>query len=189
MKQTLSSNIPFVLFGKASLKPVPNFDCDCNFFPMNSSPSGKEILNTTEFRCEQFLALLFIQTSLNKPELHITVRKRFKQSTFRATTNFPAKRRLRNERKISILMTRHYPDLGSASDWLKQISRAARPIRIEILRSCFQTSFYGESSSGVTRCQLFSQGSSVHAEQGRKLHKLPSNCFRCLASHNVHNFR
>ena len=26
-------------------------------------------------------------------------------------------------------MTRHYPDLGSASDWLSQISRAARPIR------------------------------------------------------------
>ena len=24
---------------------------------------------------------------------------------------------------------RHYPDLGSASDWLKQISHAARPIR------------------------------------------------------------
>ena len=29
----------------------------------------------------------------------------------------------------SILMTRHYPDLGSASDWLNQISHAARPIR------------------------------------------------------------
>ena len=26
-------------------------------------------------------------------------------------------------------MTRHYPDLGSASDWLKQISQAAQPIR------------------------------------------------------------
>ena len=25
-------------------------------------------------------------------------------------------------------MTRHYPDLGSASDWLNQISHAARPI-------------------------------------------------------------
>ena len=29
----------------------------------------------------------------------------------------------------SILMTRHYSDLGSASDWLNQISHAARPIR------------------------------------------------------------
>ena len=26
-------------------------------------------------------------------------------------------------------MTRHYPDLGSASDWLNQISHMARPIR------------------------------------------------------------
>ena len=34
---------------------------------------------------------------------------------------FPAKRRLRNERKNSIVMTRHYPDLGGASDWLNQI--------------------------------------------------------------------
>ena len=26
------------------------------------------------------------------------------------------------------LMTLHFPDLGSASDWLNQISQAARPI-------------------------------------------------------------
>ena len=37
-----------------------------------------------------------------------------KQATFRDdTTGFPAKWRLRNERRNSILMTRHYPDLGS----------------------------------------------------------------------------
>ena len=36
---------------------------------------------------------------------------------------------LRNERWNSILMTRLYPDLGSASDWLKKIFHAARPIR------------------------------------------------------------
>ena len=29
----------------------------------------------------------------------------------------------------SILMTRHYPDLSKASDWLRQISHEARPIR------------------------------------------------------------
>ena len=28
-----------------------------------------------------------------------------------------------------MLMTYHYPDLGSACDWLNQISQAARPIR------------------------------------------------------------
>ena len=37
-----------------------------------------------------------------------------KQPTFRnATTGFPAKRRLRNEHKNSILITRHHPDLVS----------------------------------------------------------------------------
>ena len=42
-----------------------------------------------------------------------------KQPTFRyATTVFAAKWRLRNERRNSILMTCHYPDLGSASDCL-----------------------------------------------------------------------
>ena len=35
----------------------------------------------------------------------------------------------RSERLNSILMTWHYRELGSASDWLKQISLAARPIR------------------------------------------------------------
>ena len=41
-----------------------------------------------------------------------------------ATTGFPAKWHLRKERRNSILMKRHYPDLGSASDWLNQISHA-----------------------------------------------------------------
>ena len=53
-----------------------------------------------------------------------------KQPTFRdATTGFFAKWRLRNERRNSILMTRHYPDLVNASYWLNQISLATRPIR------------------------------------------------------------
>ena len=47
-----------------------------------------------------------------------------KQPTFGdATTGFPAKWRLRNEPRNSILMTCHYQDLGSASDWLNQISQ------------------------------------------------------------------
>ena len=64
---------------------------------------------------------------------------------------------------------RHYADLGSASDWLNQISRATRPIRstsqiwvvtrhqygISALVS--QTSFGGETSGSVAKCRLFSQ--------------------------------
>ena len=43
-----------------------------------------------------------------------------KQPTFRdATGDLPAKWRLRNKRRNSILMTRHSPDLGGASDWLE----------------------------------------------------------------------
>ena len=70
-------------------------------------------------------------------------------------------------------MTRHYPDLGSASDWLNQISHAARPIRsttqiwvvkrhqygISALVS--QTPFGGETSGSVVKCRLFSQASGV----------------------------
>ena len=58
-------------------------------------------------------------------------------------------------------MTRHYPDLGSASDWLNQISHAARPIRSTthiwvVTRHQYgisplvsQTSFGGEQMSAV----------------------------------------
>ena len=46
-----------------------------------------------------------------------------------AMTGFPPKWRLRNDSRNSILMTCHYPCLGSANDWLKQISHAARPVR------------------------------------------------------------
>ena len=70
-------------------------------------------------------------------------------------------------------MTRHYPDLSSASDWLNQIYHAARPIRsttqiwvvtrhqygISALVS--QTSFGGETSGSVAKCWLFSQARSA----------------------------
>ena len=66
-------------------------------------------------------------------------------------------------------MTHHYPDLDSASDWLKQISHVVRPIKstaqifvvtrhqygISALVS--QTSFRGETSGGVMKSRLFSQ--------------------------------
>ena len=74
-----------------------------------------------------------------------------KQPTFHdATTGFPAKWRLRNDYRNSILMTRHYSHLGSASDWLNQISHAARPIR---------------STTQIAKCRLFSQASKWWAGQ------------------------
>ena len=66
-------------------------------------------------------------------------------------------------------MTRHNSDLGSASDWLKQIFHVAKPIRsttqiwavtrhqygISTLVS--QTSFRGKTRGVVAKCQLFSE--------------------------------
>ena len=93
-----------------------------------------------------------------------------KQPTFGgATPGFPAKWRLRNWRRNSILMTRHYPDQGSASDWSCRVGNLIQPIRsatqvwvvkrhqygISALVS--QTSFGGETSGSVAKCRLFSQ--------------------------------
>ena len=53
-----------------------------------------------------------------------------KQPTFGdATTGFPAKWHLRNERRNSILMTPHYPDLCSAFDWSCRVGNLIQPIR------------------------------------------------------------
>ena len=93
-----------------------------------------------------------------------------KQTTFRdATGGFPAKWRRRNERRNS----RHYTDLGNASDWLMQISQTARPIRsttqiwvvtrhqygISALIS--QTLFRGKTTDGVAKFRLFSQANCL----------------------------
>ena len=70
--------------------------------------------------------------------------------------------------KASILMTHHYPDLGSVFDCLKQISYTARPIRsttqIWVVMSSVwnfyvasQTLPCGETIGGLAKCRLFSQ--------------------------------
>ena len=81
---------------------------------------------------------------------------------------FPAKWRLRNERRNSILMTRQYPDLGSVSDWLKRISRATRQIRSTsqirvvmrheygILRSFLRRHFAGKTVVASRMSAVFS---------------------------------
>ena len=90
-----------------------------------------------------------------------------KQATFRR------KWHLRNECRNSILMTCHYPGLGSTFDWLKQISHVAQLIRgttqiwirmhhqygISVLIS--QMSFRRETRSGAPKCQLFSWASCL----------------------------
>ena len=95
-----------------------------------------------------------------------------KQPTFyAASTGFPAKWRLRNERRDSVLLTRYYPDLGSVSDRSWRVRNLPQPIRsttqtwlvthhqygFSALVS--QTSFREETSGDVAKCRLFRQAS------------------------------
>ena len=97
-----------------------------------------------------------------------------KQPTFGdATTAFPTKWRLRNERRNSILMTRHYTDLSSASDWSCCVGNLIQPVRSAtqiwvvtpnqygIFALVSQMSFGGETNGSVTKCLLFSQATLV----------------------------
>ena len=70
------------------------------------------------------------------------------------------------------MMTRHCPDLGSASDWFNQIPHAARPIRstpqIWVVRRhqygisalISRTSIGGKTSDSVAKCRMFSQSTT-----------------------------
>ena len=101
-----------------------------------------------------------------------------KQPTFRdVPTGFPAKLRVRNERRNSILKKRHYPDLGSASDRSCRVGNFLQPIRSTtaiwvvtrnqyvIFAFISQTSFRRETSDGVAKCCLFSQARNILIER------------------------
>ena len=93
--------------------------------------------------------------------IFLKLRNLRKQPTFcNATTGFPTKWRLRNERRNFIAMTCHYPDPDSASDWLKQISHMARPIRIssrnwEILFTLMDRMITNDILSRVQRLYMY----------------------------------
>ena len=77
---------------------------------------------------------IMLYTNLSRKRLSSQFIKPFcslrEESTFPdAITGFPATWRPTNGRSNSIRMTRHYPDLGSGSVWLKQISHPDRTIR------------------------------------------------------------
>ena len=104
---------------------------------------------------------------LSVPSLTCSLRK---QPTFGdVTTGFPAKWLLRNDRRNSTLMGRHYPDLGSASDWSCRVGNLFQPIisttqilvvtphQYGISEVISQTSFGGETTGSVANCRLFSQ--------------------------------
>ena len=66
-----------------------------------------------------------------------------------ATNDFPTKWRLRNKRRNSILMTCHYPDPGTASDWLCHLWNFLQPIEST-------TSLGSDTSSVWNFCTCFS---------------------------------
>ena len=89
-------------------------------------------------------------------------------------------------RSNSILMTRHYSDLGSVCDWLKKIFLAARLMRIWVVtRHQYgisaigpKMSFRRETSSDVMKCRLFSQDTQVNnlkQNGGRGVFQLSGN--------------
>ena len=95
---------------------------------------------------------------------------REKKTTFHNGANgFPAKWLPRNERRNSVLMTRHYSDLGSASHWSCGVEKfvSANQKRYPNLGGdtslvwnfCASLSnvICGETTSGVVKCRLFSQ--------------------------------
>ena len=82
---------------------------------------------------------------------------------------FLAKWRLWNERRNSLLMTRHHPNLGSAFDWSCRSWNLLQPFRSTtqiwvvtrhqygISAPVSQTSSRRETSGGVSKWRLFSQ--------------------------------
>ena len=72
-------------------------------------------------------------------------------------------------------MTHHYPDLGSASDWLKQISLVVQPMIRSTARSGYwhvismdflhlflrRLSFHAETSDSVTKCSEINAESHI----------------------------
>ena len=86
-----------------------------------------------------------------------------------------AKWRLRNERRNCILMTRHYRDLGRASDWSCRAGKFATQIWV-VMRHQYgisalvsQTSFRGKTSGGVAKCRVSAVFSGYLLGQNKKL--------------------
>ena len=73
---------------------------------------------------------------------------------------------LRNERRHSILTTRHYPHQGSASDWSCRVGNLLQPIRNTTqmwvmkrhLRPCLRRNFVGKSMVAPRIVSCFLRG-------------------------------
>ena len=65
-------------------------------------------------------------------------------------------------------MTCHHPDLGGASDWMRQFFNQSEALpRFVIDASSAQTSFCGETSGDVVDCRLVSQADETAVLEGK----------------------
>ena len=129
---------------------------------------------------------LLVKTTSLANFTHACIISLRKQLTFGdATTCFPTTRCLRNERRNPILMMRHYPDLGSACDWLKiwfiQSQELARSgywyvISMEFLRTFLRRHFVGKQVVASKNCGRFLLG-RVPCSHGKCVQAMPSNFF------------
>ena len=69
------------------------------------------------FYCDTWLQIFQNDSKICEGEVRVTP---LINKICKLCTGFPLKWHLRNECRNSMLITRHYPDLGSAYDWLKQ---------------------------------------------------------------------
>ena len=149
---------------------------------MHTIPLSRMILTWGLYYYSLYVSIKDFNYSQNK----VTLRSLRKQPTSGdATTGFPAKWHLRNEHRNSILMTRHYPDLGSASDWSCRVGNLIQAFRSTtqiwvvtrhqygISALLCQTSFGWETSGSVAICRLFSQ--AIHFVERKNLISSPSS--------------
>ena len=94
-----------------------------------------------KFVCRVFEQNILINQQMKQSILILVNELAWKSRHFcgGSTTDFPAKWRLRDDSRNSTLTTRHCPDLGSASDWLKQIFSQKK--------NCYQGVRYSEVSA------------------------------------------
>ena len=102
--------------------------------------------------------------------LHTQTSRRRQLTFCDAFIDFPAKWRLRNERRNSILMTCHYSDLASASDWLRQLYLGAQHHQIRVV------TLHQRGISALDPQAAFREGTSIgRAKMSAVLFRLHEN--------------
>ena len=102
--------------------------------------------------------------------LHTQTSRRRQLTFCDAFIGFPAKWLLRNERRNSILMTCHYSDLASASDWLRQLYLGAQYHQIGVM------TLHQRGISALDPQAAFREGTSIgRAKMSAVLFRLHEN--------------